>query len=136
LQSLAAPVSNAMETLAPYAQAISTVSGAQGVLDLAQMADSTRKDIGTLGIGHTLTPEELAQGNANAESMHQRAAAEQQSKDQAWASVATKISELASALKNNGVPAAEAMAMKLISAGNAATFGKLMTIYMKAKTSR
>jgi hypothetical protein len=120
LQSLSAPVANAMETLAPYAQAISTVAGAQGVLDLAQMADSTRKDIGTLGVS-IAEPRSQAEKDAHPALLN---------------AVASKIGELASSLKNVGIPAAEATALKLISDGNAATFGKLMTIYMKSKSSR
>ncbi len=51
LQSAAAPVSNMIEKAAPYAQALGTLSGAQGVNDLAQMAEPNRKDIGFLGMG-------------------------------------------------------------------------------------
>ncbi len=51
LQSAAAPVSNVLEKAAPYAQMLSTASGAQGALDLAQMAEPNRKDIGFLGVG-------------------------------------------------------------------------------------
>lgn len=120
LQSLSAPIANAAETLAPYAQAISTVSGAQGVLDLAQMADSARKDIGTLGVS-IAEPRSQAEKDAHPALLN---------------AVAAKIGELATSLKNVGVPAAEATALKLISDGNAATFGKLMTIYMKAKNGR
>lgn len=50
-QDMARPVSTALEKLAPYAQALSTASGAQGALDLAQMAEPDRKDIGFLGVG-------------------------------------------------------------------------------------
>ena len=48
LQSVAAPVATALEKVAPYASAL---SGAQGGLDLAQMDDPKRQDIGVLGIG-------------------------------------------------------------------------------------
>lgn len=51
VQGAAGPVSRAIEAVAPYAQALSTASGAQGALDLAQMAEPNRKDIGMLGIG-------------------------------------------------------------------------------------
>lgn len=117
LQGLSAPVANALETLAPYAQAISTVSGAQGVLDLAQMADSTRKDIGTLGMSFEPA----------------RTQADRDAHPALINAVVSKIGDLASSLKNNGVPAAEATAIKLISDGNAATFGKLMSLYMSAR---
>jgi hypothetical protein len=54
VQKLAAPVASIIERATPYVQALTTLSGAQGVLDLAQMAEPTRKDIGTLGIGKTV----------------------------------------------------------------------------------
>ncbi len=118
LQNLAEPAANALNALAPYAQAINTVSGAQGVLDLAQMADSTRKDIATLGVslGETRTDEDKAAHPALINA------------------IVGKVGELASSLKNNGIPAAEATAIKLISDGNAATFGKLMTLYMRSRS--
>lgn len=50
VQSASGPIANALEKIAPYAQAVSTASGAQGALDLAQMAEPNRKDIGFLGI--------------------------------------------------------------------------------------
>lgn len=40
-----------LERLAPYAQTLSTASGAQSLLDLAQMAEPNRRDIGVLGVG-------------------------------------------------------------------------------------
>lgn len=49
-QSAAAPVATALDAARPYAQALGTASGAQGALDLAQMAEPNRKDIGTLGV--------------------------------------------------------------------------------------
>lgn len=50
LQDIARPVSTALEKLIPYAQTAATVSGAQGALDLAQMAEPNRQDIGFLGM--------------------------------------------------------------------------------------
>lgn len=50
-QDIAAPIASAAEKVAPYAQAASTVAGAQGVNDLAQMAEPNRQDIGFLGMG-------------------------------------------------------------------------------------
>jgi hypothetical protein len=50
-QNVAAPIADIMEKAVPYAQAVSTLAGAQGVNDLAQMADPKREDIGTLGVG-------------------------------------------------------------------------------------
>jgi hypothetical protein len=50
LQNIALPIAEVLEKAKPYVQSLSTVSGAQGVLDLAQMADPKRVDIGVLGI--------------------------------------------------------------------------------------
>lgn len=50
-QSIAAPIADIMEKTVPYAQALSTLSGAQGVNDLAQMSDPKRSDIGVMGAG-------------------------------------------------------------------------------------
>lgn len=49
MQAVAGPVATAARSVAPYAQAVSTLAGAQGVNDLAQMAEPERKDIGFLG---------------------------------------------------------------------------------------
>lgn len=48
LQSAARPISGALQAIAPAA---ARLSGVQGVNDLAQMAEPTRKDIGFLGMG-------------------------------------------------------------------------------------
>lgn len=125
-QELASPVARAADALAPYAQAISTVSGAQGVLDLAQMADQTRKDIGFLGMAKS---DDASKPGVYGPSGKKIAY------EDIPAAIASKISDLASSLKNNGVPAAEAVAVKLLSDGNPATFGNLMTLYMRAKSS-
>lgn len=50
-QSAAGPVARALDAVAPYAQTAATLSGAQGAVDLAQMAEPGRKDLGFLGIG-------------------------------------------------------------------------------------
>lgn len=51
-QKVAAPVARGFEAVAPYAQgALQTLAGAQGALDLAQMAEPERRDIGVMGIG-------------------------------------------------------------------------------------
>lgn len=52
-QQVAMPVAKGLEAAAPYAQALSTLSGAQGLGDLAQIAEPTRTDIGFLGVGKT-----------------------------------------------------------------------------------
>jgi hypothetical protein len=50
-QAAAAPAGRILGRMAPVAQALSRASGVQGGLDLAQMDDPTRRDIGTFGIG-------------------------------------------------------------------------------------
>ncbi len=57
-QNVARPVASAIESAAPVLKAVSAASGAQSALDLAQMAEPSRKDIGTLGIGKSATPAE------------------------------------------------------------------------------
>ena len=54
-QSLASPVASALEKVSPYAQALSTFGGVQSALDLAQMAEPNRQDIGVLGVGKSVT---------------------------------------------------------------------------------
>lgn len=50
-QQASGPVAGALQQAAPYSQALSTLGGAQGVLDLAQMSEPDRRDIGMLGVG-------------------------------------------------------------------------------------
>ncbi len=50
MQDLARPIATSLEKAAPLAQKLSAASGAQGALDLAQIAEPNRKDIGTLGV--------------------------------------------------------------------------------------
>ncbi len=50
------------------------------------------------------------------------------------ASIVDKIKELASSLKDKGYASPEAEAIKVISDGNPATFGKLMTLYMRSRS--
>ncbi len=56
LQGVARPIAGGLDAIAPYAEAAGKVAGPQGLLDLAQMAEPNRKDIGFLGIG-TGTPD-------------------------------------------------------------------------------
>jgi hypothetical protein len=49
-QPAARGISATLEAIAPYAQTLSTLSGAQGVLDLAQVSEPNRQDIGTIGV--------------------------------------------------------------------------------------
>lgn len=62
-----------LQAAKPYARTLSTLGGIQGWLDLAQMAEPERQDIGTLGIGPTvkagaipMTPELVAMPVADA----------------------------------------------------------------------
>lgn len=50
IQDVAMPIAKTLERLEPVARAVSQLSGAQGVNDLAQIAEPTRKDIGFLGL--------------------------------------------------------------------------------------
>lgn len=49
-QQIAAPVATLLEKAEPFVKLLGPISGAQGVGDLAQMADPGRKDIGFLGL--------------------------------------------------------------------------------------
>jgi hypothetical protein len=50
LQAVARPVAAVLDAVAPFAQSLATIGGAQSFLDLAQMANPKRTDIGTLGV--------------------------------------------------------------------------------------
>ncbi len=54
-QELGVPIAKVADVVNRYAPALSTLSGAQGALDLAQMAEPKRRDIGVLGVGPTDT---------------------------------------------------------------------------------
>ncbi len=56
MQSVATPVARGLSAAAPYAQSLGTLAGAQGPLDLAQMAEPNRRDIGFLGMGASQPP--------------------------------------------------------------------------------
>ncbi len=62
LQDAARPISGALESAAPVARILTQLGGAQGLGDLAQMAEPNRRDIGTLGVGAStdLTDADLA----------------------------------------------------------------------------
>lgn len=51
LQRTAAPLATVLEKAAPFAETASRAIGPQNFLDLAQMAEPNRRDIGVLGIG-------------------------------------------------------------------------------------
>ncbi len=59
-QNLGMPLAKVAEAVAPLAHALSTLSGAQGALDLAQMAEPKREDIGFLGVGGNSTASDRA----------------------------------------------------------------------------
>lgn len=61
LQDMARPVSTLMEKAAPVATVLSALGVGQGGLDLAQMAEPNRKDIGFLGIGPSVPDLEVLQ---------------------------------------------------------------------------
>lgn len=50
-QGASAPVGRMLGKLAPAANVVSQAVAPQGVLDLAQMAEPNRKDIGFMGVG-------------------------------------------------------------------------------------
>ncbi len=52
-QNLTGPVANVLIKVEPYMQTLSTLAGPQSALDLAQLADPKRRDIGFLGVGAT-----------------------------------------------------------------------------------
>lgn len=82
-QKLGVPVAELAQRVAPYAQALKTISGAQAVLDLAQMAEPTRQDIGVMGVGKTVNvdPEAASQNAAHAKDV---SAKEDAAKSAAW----------------------------------------------------
>lgn len=51
LQNMSEPVAKGLRAAVPVAEAAGKAAGPQGLLDLAQMAEPNRRDIGTLGIG-------------------------------------------------------------------------------------
>ena len=59
-QGMVRPVASLLGRLQPLAEKVGALAGPQGFLDLAQMAEPKRKDIGFLGIGFNDTPSEPA----------------------------------------------------------------------------
>jgi hypothetical protein len=53
-QDVATPMARGLARMAPYAKALGTASGVQSGLDLAQMAEPSRRDIGTMGVGASI----------------------------------------------------------------------------------
>lgn len=54
LQKVTVPMASVLTKVAPYAQALTTVGGVQSGLDLMQLLEPDRKDIGSFGIGRTV----------------------------------------------------------------------------------
>lgn len=52
-QNIAAPAADILVKATPYMKALNRFAGPQSALDLAQLADPNRRDIGVLGIGST-----------------------------------------------------------------------------------
>lgn len=50
-QQIAKPIASAAQAATPYAQGLTSLSGAQGFNELAQMLEPNRQDIGFLGVG-------------------------------------------------------------------------------------
>ncbi len=99
MQSVARPVATALDNVAPYAKGIvRTAAGAQGVLDLAQMAEPNRKDIGFLGIGPHVNVTEGPQVEPKYSAMQAGANA-----------IASKIMDAVKALVDKGMSEKEAV---------------------------
>lgn len=88
-QNMAAPIASAMDSAAPYIQTLGTMSGIQSGLDLAQMAEPDRQDIGFLGIGGSATPDP-----AVGQRHRDKAIAEEQSKQEAWNRTKVMVADL------------------------------------------
>lgn len=80
LQNVSAHVANLANEVAPYLEKLNPAIGAQGVLDLAQMAEPDRADIGVLGVGHAMSDDDLMRGLMTTRNMSARDAAEAVSK--------------------------------------------------------
>ena len=58
-QRLAAPVASAYDAVSPYLPALAPFGAAQGVNDLAQMAEPHRRDIGVFGVAADQNPDPI-----------------------------------------------------------------------------
>lgn len=112
LQNIAASlephVKSIAEAVSPY---LHEGIGAQSALDLAQMADPDRKDIGVLGVGKTVD----ASAPPNQEQRKRQQAAE--------------LDYLKAAIKDGQTPQAAA---KQLAKGDMTRYAALMSLYMKA----
>lgn len=106
-QGVSGPVGAALEKVAPYAQTLLTLAGAQGINDLAQMAEPNRKDIGFLGLGASVPKSELI------------ASAREHGAE--WVNNGVK----------NGLNPAQAAAR--VADGDPEIFGAIMTSYMRSR---
>lgn len=118
------PVAVALEKAAPYAQTLTTLGGAAGVGDLAQIAEPGRRDIGFLGLAASPdgpTPEAFRQVNAR------RA-------DKGLPRITTRSEFELHAIKeavSAGLTPAKAVAQ--MAQGDPKKFGALMTLYWRSK---
>lgn len=109
LQGVARPVAVALEKAASVAEAVAKLGGVQGALDLAQMAEPGRKDIGFLGIGPSV--------KADAITPAQQA--------EMYAKAVTQLMADGTTSPNK--------AAAIIAQGNPKKFGDVMTAYMQSR---
>lgn len=62
-QDMARPVASLLDKAAPIAKAVGKVGGVQGALDLAQIVEPERKDIGFLGLGASMSDLDILKAN-------------------------------------------------------------------------
>lgn len=107
-QAVARPVATALDRVAPYAKSLGALGAAQGVNDLAQMADPNRQDIGVFGVGRTaaIAP------TLSAESLQD---------------------DLKSMRALMAGGKTEMQALKEVAAGNPQKWGRLMTLYIQSR---
>ena len=110
MQGLAAPLTQFVEAISPYVQKLNPAIGAQGMLDLAQMVEPAREDIGVLGIGKTPS-----------QPSNQASRQKQQQDD---------IRRLRTLVARGTTPQEAA---RIWANGNTARYAELMNLYLKAK---
>ncbi len=85
IQPAARGVASAASGVGPYVKgALGTLSGVQTGLDLAQMADPNRRDIGTLGIGASQPTPTDEEAKAASDASLARMASDDKAKQEAW----------------------------------------------------
>jgi len=117
-QKLAAPVARVLDAAKPYAQTLTTLAAAQGVNDLAQMAEPNRRDIGFLGLGFgTPDPKDPAMVNDVIDRVRQKL------------SPSPDVAMLTAAVKK-GANATQAAAQ--LTNGDPRKFAELLTAYSRS----